>query len=142
MNIFRFYCNKNNLFWFLSIAFVSIIVYPVIIPHLTHPSMIYHIIIHIISFDIILFLTFISILSFKKTKSKKVLLTSSSFGILLVVELLYLLQSSNIIGDFYIPHIGETSHILLLFMAALFAMGVLRVENNEIHMLLQIIITF
>ncbi|MER5175891.1 MAG: hypothetical protein ABJB73_08980 [Candidatus Nitrosocosmicus sp.] len=63
--------NKNNLFWFLSIAFVSIIVYPVIIPHLTHLSMIYHIIIHIISFDIILFLIFVSVLSFKKPNFHK-----------------------------------------------------------------------
>ncbi len=93
--------------------------------------MIYHIIIHIISFDVALFLTCISILSFKKTRSKKILLTSSSFSVLLVIELLYLLQSSNILGEFPIPYIGgEISHILLLFMIALFATGVLRVEKK------------
>lgn len=123
--------DKTYLFCFLSIVFVFIIVYPIIIPHLTHPSMIYHIIIHIISFDVALFLTCISILSFKKTRSKKILLTSSSFSVLLVIELLYLLQSSNILGEFPIPYIGgEISHILLLFMIALFATGVLRVEKK------------
>ena len=94
--------------------------------------MIFHIAIHIISFDIALFLTCISVLAFKKTKSKKVLLTSSSFAILLVVEFLYILQSSNIFGEFPIPYIGrEISHILLLFMVGLFAMGVIRIKKND-----------
>ncbi len=87
--------------------------------------MIYHITVHIISFDIALFLTLISVLSFKKTKSKKILLTSSSFGVLLVIEFLYLLQSSNIVGEFPVPYIGgEISHVLLLFMVGLFDVGV------------------
>ena len=78
-----------------------------------------------------LFLTVISVLSFKKTKSKKVLLTSLSFGILLVVEFLYLLQSSNVLGDIEIPFIDvEIPHILLLFMLALFAAGVIKVERK------------
>lgn len=93
--------------------------------------MIYHIAIHIISFDVALFLTFISILSFKKTKSKKVLLTSISFGVLLAVELLYLLQASNTLGEFHIPFIEiEVPHILLLLMLTLFAIGVIRVEKR------------
>jgi hypothetical protein len=123
--------NKTNLFLALSIVFLSIIIYPLVLPHLTHPSMIYHIAIHIISFDVALFLTFISILSFKKTKSKKVLLTSISFGILLAVELLYLLQASNTLGEFHIPFIEiEVPHILLLLMLTLFAVGVIRVEKR------------
>jgi hypothetical protein len=78
-----------------------------------------------------LFLTVISALSFKKTKSKKVLLTSLSFGILLIVEFLYLLQSSNVLGDFQIPFIEvEIPHLLLLFMLALFAVGVIKVERK------------
>jgi len=78
-----------------------------------------------------LFLTVISALSFRKTKRKKVLLTSLSFGILLIVEFLYLLQSSNILGDYHIPFIDvEIPHILLLFMLALFAVGVIKVERK------------
>jgi hypothetical protein len=127
-----FLSNKTNLFCFLSIAFVSIIVYPIIIPHLSHPSMIYHIAIHIISFDMALFLTCISILSYNRTKSKRILLTSSSFGVLVIIELVYLLQSSNILGQFPIPYIGgEISHVLLLFMMALFAMGIIKVEKRQ-----------
>jgi uncharacterized membrane protein YkvI len=93
--------------------------------------MIFHIAVHILSFNFALFLTVISVISFKKTKSKRVLLTSLSFGVLLVIEFLYLLQSSGTLGDFQIPYIDvELPHILLLFMLTLFAAGVLKVERR------------
>jgi hypothetical protein len=111
---------------------MAIVIYPLILPHINHPAMIYHIFIHIISFDVALFLTFISILSFRKTKSKKVLLTSLSFSVLLVIEFLYLLESSDMLGDFQFPYIGvEIPHMLLLFMLVLFAAGVIKVERKE-----------
>jgi hypothetical protein len=126
-----FLSNKTNLFLALSLVFISIIAYPLILPHISHPSMIYHIGIHIASFDVALFLTLISVWSFKKTKSKRVLLTSLSFGTLLVVEFLYLLQSSNVLGEYHLPYIGvEAPHILLLFMLVFFAVGVARVEKR------------
>jgi hypothetical protein len=123
--------NKKYLFFVLSLAFFSIILYPLIIPHLSHPSMIYHIAIHIISFDVALFLSFVSAMSFRRTKSKKVLLTSLSFGVLLFLEFLYLLESSGILGEFHLPYIDiEVSHILLLVMLSLFAIGILKVERK------------
>jgi hypothetical protein len=127
----NFLNNKTHLFLVLSILFTSSIFYPLIIPHLYHPSMIFHISIHILSLNLALFLTVISILSFKKTKSKKVFLTSLSFGVLLAIEFLYLLQSTDILGDFRIPYIEiEIPHMLLLFMLTLFAAGVIRVERR------------
>ncbi|MGD9674664.1 MAG: hypothetical protein AB7U98_14450 [Candidatus Nitrosocosmicus sp.] len=123
--------NKRNLFLVLSIVFVAAIVYPIILPHIHHPSMIYHIIIHIIIFEVSLFLTLISIYSYKKTKSKKVLFTSLSFGFLLVAGFLYLLETSNILGEFHIPYIeAELPHILLMLMLILFAFGVLSVKSK------------
>ena len=127
----KFLNNKTNVFLVLSIAFTSIIFYPLIIPHLYHPSMIFHISIHILSLNLAIFLTYISVLSFKKSKSKKVLLTSISFSILLIVEFLYLLQSTDILGDYHIPFIEvEIPHMLLLFMLSLFAIGVIKVERR------------
>jgi hypothetical protein len=127
----KFLNNKTNLFLVLAIAFTSIIFYPLIIPHLYHPSMIFHISIHILSLNVAIFLTFVSILSFKKTKSKKVLLTFLSFSIMLVVEFLYLLQSTDLLGDYHIPYIEvEIPHMLLLFMLSLFAIGVIKVERR------------
>jgi hypothetical protein len=127
----NFLNNKTNLFLVLSILFTSSIFYPLIVPHLYHPSMIFHISIHIFSLNLALFLTVISILSFKKTKSKKVFLTSLSFSVLLAIEFLYLLQSTDILGDYRIPYIEiEIPHMMLLLMLVLFAAGIIRVERR------------
>ncbi|HET6591126.1 MAG: hypothetical protein AB7V56_15070 [Candidatus Nitrosocosmicus sp.] len=130
-NFMNLLSNKSSLFLILSIAVISIAVYPLVIPHIAHPSMIYHIILHMISLDVALFLTTISAISYNKTKSKKILLTALSFGFLLITEFLYLLQSSNLLGMFYIPLIEvEFPHLLLLVMLGLFAAGVLRLEKK------------
>jgi|SRR4051812_1641253 hypothetical protein len=93
---------------------------------------------HIISIDMALFLLCVSILALKRTKSKKVLFTTLSFGVLLIIETLYLLQSSDIIGEFFIPYVGgELSHILLLLMVSLFAIGIIKVEKNKNHKLIK-----
>lgn len=92
----------------------------------------YHIAIHIISLDIVVFITTISFISFKRTRSNKLLLTSFSFVFLLIVESIYVLQASGIIKIFYIPLIeAEFSHILLLAMLTLFALGVLKTDNRR-----------
>jgi hypothetical protein len=123
--------NKRNLFLVSSIVFVAAIIYPIILPHIHHPSMIHHIVIHIIIFEVSLFLTLISIYSYKKTKSKKILFTALSFGFLLIAGFLYLLETSNILVGFHSPYIeAEIPHILLMFMLILFAIGVLKVESK------------
>jgi len=92
--------------------------------------MIYHIIVHIIGFDIALFLTFVSTLTYNRTRNLKILLTAVSFGVLLLVELLYLLESTDLLGEFHLPIIGvEFSHLLMIVMLSLFAIGILKVEK-------------
>lgn len=123
--------NKTNLFLVLSLSMSSVIAYPFLVPHLTHTSMSYHIIIHMISLNIAIFLTTISFISFKKSKSIKLLLTAFSFMFLLIIEVFYLLQASHSIHIFYIPLIEvEFSHLLLLGMLILFACGVLRADKK------------
>jgi len=76
-------------------------------------------------------LTTISFLSYKKTKSKKILLTALSFGFLMCTEFLYMLQTSDILEAYNIPLIEvEYTHVLLLIMLGLFAAGVLRLERK------------
>ena len=130
-HIKKFLSNKTNLFLALSLSVSSIIAYPFLIPHLSHPSMSYHILIHMISLDIAIFLSTISLISYRKVKSKKLLLTSFSFLFLLVIEIIYLLEASHIISIFQIPLIEvEFSHVLLLFMLVLFASGVLKTDKK------------
>lgn len=123
--------NKTNLFLVHSLLISSVIAYPFLIPHLTHTSMSYHILIHMISLNIAIFLTTISFISFRKFKSNKLLLTAFSFMVLLIIEIFYLLQASHFIRIFYIPLIEvEFSHLLLLGMLILFACGVLKVDKR------------
>ena len=127
----NFLANKTNLFLVLSLFFSSIIAYIFLVPHLTHPTMSYHILIHLLSLDIAIFLTTISLISYRKLKSRKILLTSFSFAFLLIIEMFYLLQASHAIQIFYIPLIEvDFSHMLLLCMLVLFACGVLRTDKK------------
>jgi phosphoglycerol transferase MdoB-like AlkP superfamily enzyme len=94
--------------------------------------MAYHVLIHIVSLDISIFLTVISILAYKKARSNRILLTFFSFVFLVAVEILYLLQASHLVRIFYIPFIEiEFSHVLLACMIILFAWGVLKVDKKH-----------
>lgn len=91
----------------------------------------YHIIIHIISLDLAVFLTAVSFIAYQRSKSKKLLMTSLSFIFLTFIEVSYLLQASQLVKVFYVPLIGaDFSHVLLLCMLVLFAYGVLKVDRN------------
>lgn len=91
----------------------------------------YHIIIHIISLDLAVFLTAVSFIAYQRSKSKKLLMTSLSFVFLTFIEVSYLLQASQLIKVFYVPLLGaDFSHVLLLCMLVLFAYGVLKVDRN------------
>lgn len=126
-----FLTNKTNLFLFLSLSASSIITYPFLVPHLMHPTMSYHIVIHMISLDIAIFLTTVSFISYRKSKNKKLLLTFFSFIFLLIIEIFYLLQASHLMKIFYLPLIEvEFSHILLLGMLILFAWGIIKVDKK------------
>jgi hypothetical protein len=55
--------NKLALLIIIAASVIAILWIPVILPHITHPSMIYHIFLHAISVIIALFLSTVSILA-------------------------------------------------------------------------------
>ncbi|HEX5186410.1 MAG TPA: hypothetical protein VFV86_05925 [Nitrososphaeraceae archaeon] len=129
-NIRILFNNKTNFFVVIFILLTAVLASPFLIPHLSHPSISYHILIHIISLDIAAFITIISFISYRKTGRKNLLLACTSFMLLLIIELIYLLQASGTIKIFYLPLIeAEFSHILLLGMLALFAIGILQTNK-------------
>lgn len=130
--ITRFLSNKTNLLLVLSLSVSSVIVYPLIIPNLAHASMGYHVLIHVISLDISIFLTVVSIISYKKVRSKRLLLTSLSFTFLVIIEVIYLLQAGHLMRILYIPLVEiDFSHILLTCMIVLFAWSILKVDKKH-----------
>lgn len=114
----------------LTTAVVVGIAVPLILPHLAHPSMIYHIAIHIVSITIAVFLSIVSILAYTRNASTRLMLMAVGFIALAGVELLYLLDATGTVAMFEIPEINvELPHLILLVMLTMFGLGVLKVNK-------------
>jgi hypothetical protein len=115
----------------LMTAVVVGVVAPLVLPHATHPSMIYHVLLHMAGLIIVVFLSTVSLLAYSRSPATRLLLMAAGFVTLAVVELLYLLQAGGVyIGQFTLPVANiELSHLALLIMITLFALGVLKVNK-------------
>ena len=114
----------------LVTALVVGIAAPLITPHITHPTMIYHIMLHIASLTIAVFLTIVSVLAYSRNTSTRLLFMTLGFIALAAVEFLYLLDTAEIISVFDISTLGiELPHVILLVMLAMFSLGVLKVNK-------------
>ena len=122
--------SKPKLFVIISIVVISLLALPVILPHITHQSMIYHISLHIISLIIAVFLSSVSILAFNRNRNARMLFMTLGFALLAVIETLYLFHATANLEDVIIPIVDvELSHIILLVMLTLFGVGVLKVNK-------------
>jgi hypothetical protein len=115
----------------LITAVVVGVVAPLVMPHATHPSMIYHVLLHMAGLIIVVFLSTVSLLAYSRSPTTRMLLMAAGFVTLAVVELLYLLQAGGVyIGQFTLPVANiELSHLALLIMITLFGLGVLKVNK-------------
>jgi hypothetical protein len=115
----------------LITALVVGVVAPLVISHATHPSMIYHILLHMAGLTIAIFLSIVSLLAYSRNTTTRMLLMAVGFMSLALVEFFYLLQAGGIVvGQFIIPAINiELSHMILLIMVSLFGLGVLKVNK-------------
>jgi hypothetical protein len=115
----------------LTTALVIGIVAPFVIPHATHPSMIYHILLHMASLTIAVFLGIVSFLAYSRNTTTRMLLMAVGFMALASVEFFYLLEAEGIeLVQFTIPAVNiELSHVVLLLMLTLFGLGVLKVNK-------------
>lgn len=114
----------------LVTAIVVGVVSPLILPHLAHPSMIYHISLHIASLAIAVFLSVVSVLAYRRSRSFRLLTMTLGFAALSSVEFLYLLDSSAVLSIFDFSTLGiELPHLILLVMLAMFGLGVLKVNK-------------
>ncbi len=115
----------------LITAVVVGLVAPFVIPHVAHPSMIYHILLHIAGLTIAIFLGVVSLLAYSRNTTTRMLLMAVGFMSLALVEFFYLLQAGGIeVEQFVIPAVNiELSHMILLIMVSLFGLGVLKVNK-------------
>jgi hypothetical protein len=110
---------------------VAGVVAPFVLPHATHPSMIFHILLHMAGLTIAIFLSIVSFLAYSRNTTTRMFLMAVGFLALSLVELFYLLQAGGIsVGQFIIPAANiELSHMTLLIMVSLFCLGVLKVNK-------------
>ncbi|TLY09922.1 MAG: hypothetical protein E6K85_04900 [Thaumarchaeota archaeon] len=114
----------------LITALVIGVVAPLITPHVTHPSMIYHIVLHIASLTIAVFLSIVSVLAYRRSAGTRLLFMTLGFMTLATVEFLYLLDATGMIDVFDFSALGiELPHVILLVMLAMFGLGVLKVNR-------------
>jgi hypothetical protein len=122
--------NKAKLLITISVIAVAVLSIPVILPHLNDPSMIYHIVLHIVSLIVAVFLTAISAVAYRRSGSSKILFMFFAFLALTIVELIYLFNATEDIGEVALPLVHvELPHIILLAMLTLFGIGVLKVNK-------------
>ena len=122
--------SKTKLFAVVSLILISVLAVPVILPHIRHPSMIYHILLHVVSVIIAVFLGLISFLAYSRTGGTRLILMTGGFSLLAIIEFLYLFHATANIEDIIIPIVDvELSHLILLVMLTLFGIGVLKVNK-------------
>jgi hypothetical protein len=114
-------------FFALTTVIISSLLIPLIIPHLLHQSMIYHIIIHIVSLNISVFLGLVSIFAYLQNNKIRMLFMALGFVTLAIVEAIMLLTSTGNLTNIILPSVNiELPHIVLLIMLTLFGLGLLK----------------
>jgi hypothetical protein len=121
--------SKPLIFGLVAAVVIGIIA-PLTLPHVTHPSMIYHIILHMAAVAIAAFLSIVSLTAYRRVGGARTLFMTIGFIALGVAELFYLLQAAAIPLPFYVPNLNiEASHVITLIMLTMFGLGVLRVNK-------------
>jgi hypothetical protein len=114
-------------FFALTTVIVSSLIIPLTMPHILHKSMIYHIIIHIVSLNISVFLGLVSIFAYLKNSNIRMLFMALGFVTLAIVEVIMLLSSTGNLDNVILPTVNiELPHIVLLIMLTLFGLGLLK----------------
>lgn len=122
--------SKAKLLIAISVIAVAVLSIPVILPHLNHPYMIYHIVLHIASLIVAVFLTVISAVAYRRSGSSRILFMFFGFLALIIVELIYLFNATEDIEEVALPFVHiELPHVILLIMLTLFGVGVIRVNK-------------
>jgi predicted membrane chloride channel (bestrophin family) len=120
--------SKLKLFGLIGIIVIAVTI-PITLPHFTHPSMVYHILLHIASLVIAIFLSYIAVSAYLRDGRARLLFMALGFVTLAVLEILMLLSATDNLEEPIIPAVNvELSHIVLLVMITLFGIGVLKVN--------------
>ncbi|MGB6594436.1 MAG: hypothetical protein WBE68_23295 [Candidatus Nitrosopolaris sp.] len=129
-SLYNIASSKPKLLAVVTVVVLSLMVVPVILPHITDTSTIYHLLLHVISLIIAIFLGIVSILAYLRNGNWRLLFMMLGFFLLSGVETIYLFHVSSNAEDIVIPIVDiELSHVIFLVMLTLFGIGIFTVNK-------------
>jgi len=124
--------SRPTLLAIITVVIITILTVLVILPHMRDTPTIYHILLHVASIIIAVFLGVVSILAYIRNRRSRLLFMMFAFLSLLVIEAMYLFDVSSNIEDIVIPGVDiEVSHVIFLVTLTLFGIGVFRVSKYQ-----------
>jgi hypothetical protein len=131
-SLYNITSSKPKMLAVVTAAVLAVMAVPVILPHITDTSMIYHLLLHVISLIIAIFLGLVSILAYLRNGRSRLLFMMFGFLLLSIIEAMYLFDVTSKIEDIVIPIVDiELSHVIFLVMLTLFGIGIFRVNKQE-----------
>jgi hypothetical protein len=131
-SLYKITSSKTILLAVITAVVLAVIAVPVILPHVTDTSIIYHLLLHVISLIVAIFLGSVSILAYLRKGYSRLLFMMFGFLLLSVIEAMYLFQITSKTEDIEIPIVDiELSHVIFLVMLILFGIGIFRVNKQE-----------
>ena len=131
-SLYNIISSKLKLLAVVTAAVLAVMSVPVILPHVTDTSTIYHLLLHVISIIIAIFLGLVSILAYLRNGRSRLLFMMFGFLLLSIIEATYLFDVTSKIEDIVIPIVDiELSHVIFLVMLTLFGIGIFRVNKQE-----------
>ena len=131
-SLYNITSSKPKMLSVVTAAVLAVMAVPVILPHITDTSMIYHLLLHVISLIIAIFLGLVSILAYLRNGRSRLLFMMFGFLLLSIIEAMYLFDVTSKIEDIVIPIVDiELSHVIFLVMLTLFGIGIFRVDKQE-----------
>ena len=119
--------NRPRLFAILIFGMIVVMAIPILLPHIFHEFMVFHILLHLTGIAIASFLSIVSAIAYARIKTKRMLFTLIAFSLFAVSEVFTLIdavwQYTYYLGYLSMDEIG---HILALCTLGMFALSVFR----------------
>ena len=118
---------KSTLLSIIIFALIGGLSIPVILPHVLHRFMLFHVLLHISGIGFAVFLTIVAIVAYKGTRTRRLLFITIAFAGFAVGEAFMLIDAAWQYTFYWWEFsAGEVGHLLMIFTLLMFAMSVFR----------------
>ena len=126
LNYQKFAQSKTRLLITVIIAVVSAVSLPVLLPHIYHGNHIYHLLLHTAGIILSVFLAILSVNSYYRLRTKKMMITTIAFLIFSAAEIVQLINATETHVYYFFESPQEIAHLMMLGMIGLFAIAIFR----------------